>query len=71
MIPALIGRLYSLKPFMILMIGWIVGMLITIAGIALSYKLDEPTAPVIVACLAFAFLLLLSVKAFRTKEKQS
>ena len=34
-IPALIGRLFSLKPFMILMIGWSVGVLITIAGIAL------------------------------------
>jgi zinc/manganese transport system permease protein len=70
-IPALIGRLYSLKPFVILMIGWIVGVLITIAGIALSYKLDEPTAPLIVAGLAFTFFLPLSMKAFHTKEKQS
>jgi zinc/manganese transport system permease protein len=69
-IPALIGRLYSLKPFVILMIGWIVGVLITIAGIALSYKLDAPTAPVIVAGLAFTFFFLLSMKALRTKEKQ-
>jgi ABC-type Mn2+/Zn2+ transport system permease subunit len=52
------------------MIGWIVGVLITIAGIALSYKLDEPTAPVIVAGLAFTFFFLLSMKALRTKEKQ-
>ena len=66
-IPALIGRLYSLRPFVILMIGWIVGVLITIAGIALSYKLDAPTAPVIVAGLATSFFVLLAVKAVRQK----
>ncbi len=70
-IPALIGRLYSMKPFMILMIGWIVGVLISIAGIALSYKLDAPTAPVIVAGLALAFFTLLAVKAVLQKEKQT
>jgi ABC-type Mn2+/Zn2+ transport system permease subunit len=47
---------------MILMIGWGVGVLITIAGIALSYKLDAPTAPVIVAGLALAFFTLLAVR---------
>jgi len=67
-IPALIGRLYSLKPFAVLMIGWIVGVLITIAGMALSYRLDIPTAPVIVAGLALTFFLLLSIKAIRRKE---
>ena len=69
-IPALIGRLYSLKPFVVLMIGWIVGVLVTIAGIALSYKLDAPTAPVIVAGLALTFFSFLAVKAVRPKEKQ-
>jgi zinc/manganese transport system permease protein len=69
-IPALIGRLYSLKPFMILMIGWSVGVIITIAGIALSYKLDAPTAPVIVAGLAISFFVLLAAKAMAGKEKQ-
>jgi zinc/manganese transport system permease protein len=68
-IPALIGRLYSLKPFTVLMVGWIVGVLITIAGMALSYKLDIPTAPVIVAGLALTFFLLLLIKAVRHKEK--
>lgn len=69
-IPALIGRLYSLKPFIILMIGWIVGVLVTVAGIAFSYKLDAPTAPVIVAGLAFTFFASLVVKAFRQREKR-
>jgi zinc/manganese transport system permease protein len=68
--PALIGRLYSLKPFAVLMVGWIVGVLITIAGIALSYRLDIPTAPVIVAGLALTFFLLLLIKAIRQKEMQ-
>jgi zinc/manganese transport system permease protein len=67
-IPALIGRLYSLRPFIILMIGWIVGVLITIAGIAISYKFDAPTAPFIVAGLACTFFVLLSIKAVRQKE---
>lgn len=70
-IPALIGRLYSLKPFMILMIGWIVGVLITITGIALSYKLDAPTAPVIVAGLALVFFALLAVASIWRKETAS
>ncbi len=69
-IPALIGRLFSLKPFKVLMIGWIVGVFITIAGIALSYKLDLPTAPVIVAGLALVFFTLLLIKAVLQKEKQ-
>jgi zinc/manganese transport system permease protein len=68
-IPALIGRLYSLKPLRILMIGWIVGVLITIAGIAVSYKLDAPTAPVIVAGLALVFFALLAIQSIRQKEK--
>ncbi len=69
-IPALIGRLYSKKPFTILMIGWSVGVLVTIMGMALSYKLDIPTAPAIVVGLAFAFFTLLAVQVIRKKEKQ-
>lgn len=67
-IPALIGRLYSLKPLTILLSGWIVGILITTAGMALSYKLDIPTAPVIVAGLALSFFVLLAFKAVFGKE---
>jgi ABC-type Mn2+/Zn2+ transport system permease subunit len=51
---------------MIPIIGWIVGVLIAIAGIALSYKLDASTTPVIVAGLAL--FVLLTVKAVRQKE---
>lgn len=70
-IPALIGRLYSMKPFMVLMIGWLAGALITIAGIAISYKLDAPTAPLIVAGFALTFFALLAGKAlFQTKKQK-
>jgi zinc/manganese transport system permease protein len=68
-IPALIGRLYSLKPFKVLMVGWIVGVIITVVGIALSYRLDIPTAPVIVAGLALTFFVLLSIKAMVQRDK--
>ncbi len=70
-IPALIGRLYTLKPFRILMIGWSVGVLITIAGIAISFKLDAPTAPVIVAGLATVFFVLLAVGSVPPRENRT
>jgi len=66
-IPALIGRLYTLKPMSILLIGWMVGVVITIVGIALSYKLDAPTAPIIVVGLAVTFFALLTVKAIKNR----
>ena len=69
-IPALIGRLYSLKPLTVLLTGWIVGIFITMAGMALSYKLDIPTAPVIVAGLALSFFALLAARAVFVKENQ-
>jgi zinc/manganese transport system permease protein len=69
LIPALIGRLYSLKPFVVLMTGWIVGVLITIMGIALSYKLDAPTAPFIVVLLSIMFFILLGVRALKTRNR--
>jgi ABC-type Mn2+/Zn2+ transport system permease subunit len=47
------------------MIGWGVGVLITIAGIALSYKLDAPTAPFIVVGLALTFFVLLAIRSIR------
>ena len=64
-VPALIGRLFSRKPFTVLMIGWLLGVMVSICGIALSYKFDIPTAPVIVVSLSIIFWF------FRTKvEKQ-
>ncbi len=70
-IPVLIGRLYSLKPYRILLTGWIVSVLITTGGIALSYKLDTPTAPTIVVGFALVFFILTAVKAISRKEHLS
>jgi ABC-type Mn2+/Zn2+ transport system permease subunit len=44
-----------------------VGVLVTIAGIALSYRLDAPTAPVIVAGLALVFFALLVIRSIGRK----
>lgn len=66
-IPALIGRLYTREPFRILVLGWLTGLAVTFFGITVSYMLDLPTAPFIVAVLTIVFFLLLLWKAFRTK----
>lgn len=63
-IPALLGRLFSGKTFTVLLIGWASGLLVTIGGLVFSYLLDLPTAPVIVACLAAAFFILLAFRGF-------
>ena len=55
-VPALIGRLYTRKPFRILLIGWVVGLVASVIGIGISYKLDLPTAPMTVASLVLFFL---------------
>ena len=60
-IPALIGRLFCREPFKILLVGWSVGVLVSIGGIFLSLKLDIPTSPAIVTGLALIFFVLLGV----------
>jgi zinc/manganese transport system permease protein len=62
-IPALIGRLFSREPFKVLMTGWLLGVLVSIGGIFLSYKFDVPTAPVIVVSLSIIFFILLALRA--------
>ncbi len=61
-VPALIGKLFFKKPLHVLLIGWSVGVVVSVVGIFLSYKLDIPTAPVIVASLACMFFVMLGVK---------
>ena len=58
-IPALIGRLFTRSPMKILIGGWGIGLAASMIGITLSYKLDLPTAPLIVASLSIAFFILL------------
>ena len=62
-IPALIGRLYTRDPVKILLKGWGIGFVVCMAGVSLSYQLDVPTAPLIVASLSLIFFILLGVKA--------
>jgi zinc/manganese transport system permease protein len=66
-IPALIGRLFFREPSKVLMTGWLVGVLVSIGGIFLSFRLDIPTAPVIVAGLALVFFALLAGRIIRMK----
>jgi zinc/manganese transport system permease protein len=66
-IPALIGRLYKRNPVQILLIGWGIGILVSVIGVSLSYKLDVPTAPLIVAFLSLIFFILLGVKARKSR----
>jgi zinc/manganese transport system permease protein len=62
-IPALIGRLFSKKPSRILVTGWLIGLGVSIFGIAFSYGFDFPTGPVMVSSVSLMFFLLLAVKA--------
>lgn len=68
-VPALIGRLFFKKPMQVLITGWLVGVAVSVMGIFLSFKLDIPTAPVIVASLACIFFIMLAVKVFFLKKK--
>jgi zinc/manganese transport system permease protein len=69
-IPALIGRLFFREPLKMLVVGWLVGVLVSMAGIFASLKLDVPTSPAIVAGLALMFFVLLAVRVFsRTKGR--
>lgn len=61
-IPSLIGRLFFKEPAKVLMVGWLVGALVSMVGIFASLKLDIPTSPAIVAGLALIFFALLAVK---------
>ncbi len=66
-IPALIGRLYTRDPVRILFKGWLIGLAMSLFGVSLSFKLDVPTAPLIVASLSLVFFILLAFKAMRAK----
>ena len=67
-VPALIGRLFFSEPSRVLVVGWLVGVLVSVGGIFLSFRLDIPTAPVIVAGLALMFFALLLVKILLEKR---
>lgn len=62
-VPALIGRLFSKKPSRILITGWLIGLGVSVFGIAFSYGFDLPTGPVMVSSVSLAFFILLGAKA--------
>jgi len=68
-IPALIGKLYSSSPGKVLVGGWLIGLGASIFGLLLSYRLDLPTAPLIVCSLCLVFFLLLTMKALLSYGK--
>ncbi|HEX9021596.1 MAG TPA: metal ABC transporter permease [Nitrospirota bacterium] len=63
-IPSLIGRLFTRDPLRVLMIGWLTGTLVSLMGIAVSYRFDLPTAPVIVLSLSMIFFLFLGARSW-------
>jgi len=69
-IPALIGRLFSRKPSRILLSGWLIGLGVSIFGIALSYGFDLPTAPVMVSSVSLAFFILLALKVVLRQQRE-
>jgi zinc/manganese transport system permease protein len=70
-IPALIGRLFFKNTTKVLITGWLVGVAVSILGIFISFKLDVPTAPMIVAGLALIFLVLLTIKIIVSSRNQA
>ncbi len=64
-LPVLVGRLYCKGVLRIMLVGWAAGVVTSAAGIAVSYVLDLPTSPVIVAMLCLIFFALLAVRLVR------
>jgi len=67
-IPALIGRTFFREPFKMLITGWLLGVIVSIGGIFLSYEFDIPTAPVIVVSLSIIFFVLLAIRAWNNQK---
>lgn len=64
-IPALIGRIFTKEPLKILLAGWTVGFLASVFGLYVSYRLDVPTAPLIIASLSVVFFIILGLRSRR------
>jgi ABC-type Mn2+/Zn2+ transport system permease subunit len=55
----------------VLLVGWTLGVVVSIGGIFLSYKFDLPTAPVIVLSLSVIFFGFLAVRAWIRWKRES
>ena len=70
-ITALSGFLFSSKTWVILIIGWIIGIFATILGALLSFKADLPASPAIIVLLGGIFLICLVFKLRKFPEKNT
>ncbi len=66
--PAIIAILLTDRWFHQLVIGWSLGLLVTVSGLATSYAADLPTGPTIVAAYAAALLIITGVLYVRRAE---
>jgi len=68
-VPAVIGALLAKSFFARMTIGWISGVLVSLAGSYLSYVLDFPTGGMVVVTLGTAMFIIAVIKAFQLKFK--
>lgn len=61
-VPTAISALYSLSWKVRLLIGWAVGLIVTVLGLFLSYVLDLPAGPSIVLLLGIFLVLMASMR---------
>jgi zinc/manganese transport system permease protein len=64
-LPALTARMFVSGPRAVLLTGWLLGIVATGFGVAVSYLCDLPTAPMIVASMGALFLSALALKLSR------
>ncbi|MBF0491451.1 MAG: metal ABC transporter permease [Deltaproteobacteria bacterium] len=66
-VPACCSVLFYDKLLSRLILGWMIGVFTSLIGIYLSYKIDLPTGPAIVACFGGVLILCLVLQRLREK----
>ncbi len=61
-IPAVIAFLYTVRPWLLLVLAWGSGTLATVAGLLASYRTDLPTGPTVVCVFALALVLAFALR---------
>ncbi|MEI6805304.1 MAG: metal ABC transporter permease [Myxococcaceae bacterium] len=67
-IPAVAASLLAQTVKNRLLLGWLIGGLVSCVGVSVSYYLDLPSGPAIVICFAVFLALVLGVNACRSKQ---
>ncbi|MEK7850857.1 MAG: metal ABC transporter permease, partial [Deltaproteobacteria bacterium] len=67
-IPALVSGLFAKGIGQRLFISWSFGIIVSLAGLVLSYKLDLPTGALIVALLSISFFAALAIVGIRRNK---